>query len=646
MNGLRSALSRILGSFRRARVERELNEELTHHLKLLEADFRRRGMTPEEARAAARRQFGNIEQVKQDQRDARRLSFVETLVQDARYAARTLRRNQGLAAVIIATLGLGIGANTTIFSQVHAVFFKRLPVDGARNLRILYWAPPDRTPGAYNGGRVSYPAYREVAENASGFSDVACWSGAFSNLGAQSRIETHVVSGNYFRTLGATPHLGRAITPQDERGNASVAVLSYAAWQREFGSDPGAIGREIRVNGKPVTVVGVMPPGFFGMNPGQRADLYLPPGLYGTVRFQAGTATPRDLEDPDDWGPGGACEVVARLVPGTSEEAARAEAEVLIQRMYPADPGPEAAEAPRLALVDASRGLAGLRETSVGPLLISGAATGLVLLLVCVNVAGLLLSRASVRSREIGTRLVLGATRRRLVRQLFTESLMLSLIGSVVGLILVAPLNRLFPGPLAVRVSAGVYLGKVAPGIDWSALVFSFLISVVAAMIFGLVPAFAASRRNPISMITPGLSPGGPLRGGAALGKAFIGLQAALAMVVMVAAGLFIQTLGNLSRLPAGFERPETLAFFSVRLGPSGYSGAQGIEFVDTAMRRLEAVPGVASVSGSSGTSAAAICPSVSQAGEEGAIRASLRAPSLPASSRRSGSRCCPGVNS
>jgi hypothetical protein len=267
-----------------------------------------------------------------------------TLATDIRSAWRRLTRAAGFTAAAAIVLAVGIGASTAMFAQVDAIYFQPLPVTAPQQLRSLSWTTRPQVPRRYSAvGRFSYPAYLLVRDHARSFADVACWSGAYVNVPALGRLEAQVVSGNYFRTLGAAPMLGRAILPDDERAGAFVAVMSDALWRRGFAADPAVLGRTVRVNNAPVTIVGVMSPSFYGVNPNRAADMFLSLPMYSLARFEV--TAPRRLDDDRDWS---ACELVARLRPGVSDAAARTEVVAVLRDagMAPA-PGAGASAADR-----------------------------------------------------------------------------------------------------------------------------------------------------------------------------------------------------------------------------------------------------------------------------------------------------------
>jgi predicted permease len=532
------------------------------------------------------------------------LSWIERLRQDLRFAARLTVKAPAFSAVAILTLATGVGASTTIFSQIDAVFWRPLPVSRAQELRALVWSsrkpsfanvnviagPPLAIGRTY--GSVSYSAYRSMRDGASSFSNLACWV----DLGATRPIvmrdagfgSVQFVSGNYFATLGVSAALGRTLTADDDTPGAAVAVVSDAFWQRAFGRDPGVIGKTIDLNGKPFAIVGVTPPSFFGLDPSTAPDLLLP---INAIQMAAATTNP--LQNPEIWN---VCRVVGRLRAGVSDVQARADAEQWLHDAIRAHPPRTEYEMPRLWLVDAGHGLDTLRDALSTPLLILMAVVLGILLIACANIAGLFIVRGVTRQREIATRLALGASRPRLIRQLLTESLLLSVAGGAVGVLAAYVLGQYSPVFMSrfIPTLYGTHrhIGAVvAP--DARVLLFSVAITIATGLVFGSLPALRSTRVDLMSAIKQPASPGA--KGSRVpADKAMVALQAALSLMLIIGAGLFLRTIANLRSAPLGYE-PNGLLYVNVEPRTGGIASERRADFFEQAVARLARTPGVVS---------------------------------------------------
>lgn len=559
MRPLRVLASRLLAIMTGRRRDADLTAEIQAHLDALTDDFVRQGLSLVSARAAARRAFGGVEQVKERYRDQRGSAFVDAVIHDVRYAVRGLRRNPGFTIVAVLTLALGIGANTAIFTLVNALLLKPLPVTDPGRLAVFTVVSPS---GSLEDS-FSYPFYEQVRDTAHTFSGLAA-SGGIGNLRvaaigsvASAEIEMVVgerVTGNFFSVLDVDALLGRTFTSADDgRGSAGpVVVLSHAFWKRRFDSDPSVVGRHVTVNELPFTVVGVMPPGFFGFEVGRRAQAEV------EVIFQ------RDLT-----------------------ERARTRAERLGSAFTPSDR--RAFLSRSISLQSGRTGHTRLRYEFLRPLAILMTVVGIVLLIGCANLGNLLLARASARQKEIAVRLALGAGRGRLVRQLLTESLVLATAGAALGL-LVAQGGAQFlltyfpPQRLAIDLTPDVRVFG-----------FTAAVAMSTAFLFGLTPAIRATRLT----LTSGLKGAAPTSGGerstVALNKLLVIGQVALSVFLLIAAGLFIRTLVNLQRLDVGFDRANVL-IFSLDV-PIRYNAAESTAIYERVRDRLQQLPGVRTTS-------------------------------------------------
>jgi predicted permease len=597
---------RLRSLFRRSRVEQELDEELQSHVERQTRANVESGMTPAQARRAALLAMGGVEQRKEECRDARGVRFVEELVADLRYAVRSLRHTPALATVVIVSLALGIGANSAIFSVLDSVMLALLPVREPERLVLLTWSAPD-WPRAYvqdlegssyttddSPALTSYSFSTSVSRELAARSSVLNTLFGFAandehvNVGLSGRAEdalVQAVSGGYFEGFGVAAALGRTIVPSDDSASAPpVAVASFRFWQDKMGSDPEAVGATVVVNGTPVTLAGVAPPEFFGFEPGNPPDLWIPLSVY---RAQWQTLNPDEpLDSPHVWWTG----LVGRLKPGMTRAQAQVELASIFQRSLTADTKESSGSpVPRLHVVEAKQGLDQLQRRFSTSLWLLMAMVGLLLLIACANVAGLLLARATSRQKEIATRLSLGAPRLRLVRQLLTESVLLSLLGGAAGL-------------LVARWAASVLVGFFASSrnrvlvdvhFDWNVLLFTTVVSVACGILFGLAPALRVTRTS----VVPALK--GSQRSGSASfrsGKALVAVQVGLGLVLLVSCGLMLRTLQRLQTVDVGFPR-ERLLVFRVKPGLNGYAGERLAGYYEELQRRIAAIPGVQSVS-------------------------------------------------
>jgi len=510
---------------------------------------------------------------------------VEQLWTDVRYAARLLTRSPGFTAVAVLSLALGIGANTTIFSLLNAFLLQPLPGREPARLATVYTSDYSRP----LDGASSYPDYLDFRTGSRAFEGLAAYGMKpllFTESGESQRILAQLVSGNLFDVLGLRAAYGRTILPAEESvGQHPVVVLSDAFWRSRFAADPAVVGRSVALNGKPYTVVGVGPAGFTGLIRGIGADVFVPlamdPSLTGHALDSRGS---RDLL------------LVGRLRQGARVEEARAELAVVARRIHASEPEQwtNRLGQPRTVNVlpeDASRLLPVARGPIAAFLGVLFVAVGLVLLIACTNLASLLLARANVRRREIAVRIALGAGRGRLVRQLLTESLLLSVLAGVLGTALAAAALQLivaFQPPLPFTLALGLDL-------DRRVLLFALLVSLATGVGFGLLPALRASATGPIESLR---ARGGeaPRRRAFALRDALVVAQVAGSLVLLVGAGLFLKSLSRAQAIDPGFD-PERALVFSLDLQAQGYDDARGAAFYRSLQERLAATPGVTAVS-------------------------------------------------
>jgi len=600
---------RLRSLFRGTLVDRELDEELQYHLERQIEEHIARGMTPARARREALIAMGGVDQRKEECRDMRKTRVIEDFFRDLRYAARTLRRNPGFALVIVLSLALGIGANTAMFSAIDAVMLRLLPVRQPERLVMLTWThngvPKEfaHTIEGPHGFVLPFVAYETVRDQNDLFDGTFAFAGntPSANVGLRGRADwagVKGVSGNYFDVLGVAPLYGRLLRPADDRESAApVAVASHRFWSSKLGADPTLVGNDVMVNGVPVTIVGVTPPGFFGVDPASDAGLFMPLHEYAAMLIAGGNAGEMPFtRDPQTWW----IFVAGRLKPGVTAAQAGVRVNLLVERSLRAAGGAQAqtAPTPRVTTIPAGRGLDRLRTRYATALLLLMGMVGLVLLIACANVAGLLLARASARQREIAVRLSLGAGPFRLVRQFLTESLLLALLGGAAGLVCAVWIDSALVALLTTPDSPL----PVTPRLDARVLMFTAAISIATGFAFGLAPAIRATRTDvrPIARITSR--------------KLLVSAQVSACLLLLMSAGLLQRTLLKLQRVDIGFDRQQ-LVLFSVRPGLNGYKDARLVGYYDELQRRLNTIPSVRSatlsqrpaVGGGSGSSSATI---------------------------------------
>jgi predicted permease len=594
--------------WRRNRMLKELEEDIREHIERETQDNIERGMTPEEARHAAMRKFGNVTRVKEDVREAWGFVWLEQLLQDLRYGARMLRRSPGFTAVAVITLALGIGANTAIFSFVDAVLLRALPVAQQEQLVVFQWtahAKPKFIGRSDYGDcamecSLSGPFYETVRAQAKSFSGVAGFAGPLemdlSGNGAASIAQGEYVSGDYFSTLGVKMMLGRPLGREDDSRSATPAiVLSYSYWQRAFGGDRSAIGRMVRLNNTEVVIAGVAEAQFKSLTPGKTQDFFLPFALSDRVKSEWWGNNDRYSDPATFW-----VLIVGRLKAGVSIAQAQEEASALFRNemVHGAKPFLKEADEPAIRLAPAAQGLNGETRLIAPMLYVITAAVGLVLLIACANVAGLMLARAAKRQKEMAVRSALGAGRRRIVRQLLTESVLLSMLGGALGALVAVW------GVRAISSGFGEGFPYVV-GLDWRVLAFTIGVTLATGILFGLAPARSGARAE----LTAGLKEnelyvgrkGTRLARRLRLGDALVMAQVGLSVVVLTGAGLLVRTLHNLHELNPGFDT-RSILLFGINPIIAGYKDEQSAQLYSDLRERFAALPGVVSASYSENT--------------------------------------------
>jgi predicted permease len=569
------------GAWRRRALD-GLDEEIRAHLEQEVEVNVARGLSVEEARRQARIAFGNLALVREDSRAAWRWSWQEHLRQDVRYALRTLRKSSGFAAVAVLTLALGIGANTAIFTLIDALLLRALPVPSPGALLQVSMTPGDARESQLSES-LSYPAVRVLADQRDIFAGVGGFSTFTFDAGRSDNMrktDGAFVTGAFFEAMGVVPAAGRLLTREDDEVSAPLAaVITDRYWERAFARDPRIIGQPYRVNGRAVSIVGVTPPGFTGAHVGWVADITLAVSAVAQVRPELVTL----LGPGNIW-----LRVLARPRAGVSLAQAAEALKLRWPELSQAAIAPTFTAERRAGITNArftlrpgSTGWTNLRDLFRQPLYVLMTLVGLVMLIACANVAGLLLARGTARRKEIAIRLALGAGRGRLVQQLFTESLMLSLGGAVLGMYVAGFLSRylvdlLATGPLKLTFDLTV---------TWHILAFMAALSLATSVLFGLAPAWQATARKPVDALKA--VSGIPLRG--RLLPFVVTAQVALCLVLLVGAGLFVQTLQNLQSLKTGFEHQGVLLV--------DVAGQRPLSFYKDALDVVRTVPGVMSAS-------------------------------------------------
>ena len=585
--------------FHKAQREQELTEEIGAYLEMLVEQKTKEGLAPAEARRAALIELGGGEQVKEKVREARAGHQLETLWLDLRYALRTLRRNPGFAVVAVLTLALGIGANTAIFSLIDAVLLKMLPVNSPERLALLKHGDSHDA-----GTQFAYRQYKQLRDRNQVFSGLLAYYPLRLTVSVDGQPEPAVagqlVSGNYYSVLGVNAALGRTILPDDDRapGASPVCVISYNYWRRRFAGAPAIVGKTIHLGGSPFTIIGVTPPEFFGLEVGSSLDISVPLMMQQQVMPGVESYLEDNISTYFRF------TVMGRLRPGLTSREAQAGLSALYQQILADDFAVFASRygvskkevgsmlEQKLLLEPGGRGISELRRQFSRPLLVLMIVVALVLLIACANVAGLLLARAVARRREISIRLALGVGRLRLVRQLLTESVLLSSLGGLLGLLFAAWGTRVLLPSLSQ--------GEIPPYLNLSpdirALCFTVAVSVLTGALFGLLPAFLATRVDLNSALKndrSGLSPSPGARGvSMTFGQAYVISQVALSLLLLVGAGLFVRSLQNLQRVDAGFVRENALVMKLEPIGSNEKRPQLAARYSDL-LRRVEAIPGV-----------------------------------------------------
>ncbi|MGH9432373.1 MAG: ADOP family duplicated permease [Terriglobia bacterium] len=616
MSVISSVRTFIQAWFRRQRMEHEMEEELRSHLESRADDLERQGLSRAEAERRARVEFGGYQRYREECREAFGARFVAEFLADLRYGVRQLHRNPGFTAVAIITLALGIGANTAIFSLIDAVMLRSMPVRDPAQLVLFRWTahhspringyssfgdcPGGNARTNPTGCSFPIPVFKKIQSETKAFSSVAALAGPaeldLTGNGPARMASGEVVSGGYFSMLGVSAVVGRTIGPDDDLPNAApVAVLSYAFWQSAYGGQKSVVGRTMTLNNVPFAIVGVAAPGFTHLSPGKTQDFWLPIATLPRLGIDWG----RNIKDLSNWW----LVILGRLKPGVSAGQAQAAASLLFrdEMLNGAKPLSKPQDDPAITLVPAQEGLTGQRVEFSTPLYVLMCAVGLILLIACANVGGLLLARATTRTKEMAVRLAMGAPRARILRQLLTESVMLSVAGGALGIIFAYWGVHVITALISSN-ARDPFPFVVAP--DWRILVFTISVSLLTGILFGLAPAFRSTRVDlaPALKESASMAPGGGTlpRRKLHLGNALVIAQVGLSVVVLIGAGLLVRTLANLRSINPGFDTRNIL-LFGIDPTLAGYKDLQIQNLYRNLQGRLAALPGVISASYSSG---------------------------------------------
>jgi predicted permease len=583
---------------RRERMMKDLERDIRNHIETEMQDNIARGMSPEDARYAALRKFGNVTRVKEETRNVWSFVWLEEMLRDLRFAMRVLRKSPGFTAAAVLTLALGIGANTAIFSFIEAVILKSLPVHNPKEL--VLFGPGDASGNSDefpddDMNLFSYSIYRTMQQKCGVFSGVAAIAsfshdehGLVGQGGAMEPVHVRLVSGTYFNVLGVNPAEGRLLTDADDQvlGGLPIAVASYGWWTRRFGRDPSAVGKTIQIGDTSYTIVGVAQAGFQGTTVGDSPDVWIPLQMAEAI-----SRGPHKLNDRMyRW-----LDIVARLQPGTTMTKAQANVNVVLKELL-TDYAGTAPPASRLedirkahvTLGSAATGISFLREQFSKPLWMLMGIVGFVLLIACANIANLLLARSTMRRREMAMRMALGAGRSRLFRQLVTEGLLLAVLGGAAGVLFAVWACNF----LLRMLSSGPELIPIDLTPDMMVLVFAFAVMVITSLLFSALPAWQATSVDPNLGLDEGRS-AVSYHTRSALGKVLIAGQVALSLVLLIGTALFVHSLIDLTKVNTGFN-PQHMLEIWLDPAATGYtSDARLTALYHQVEQNVDATPGV-----------------------------------------------------
>ena len=597
MDWIRVLLNRATAHFTKNKLDRDLDDELRSHIELAVEENRKRGMSADTARTAALKEFGGMTQTKETYREQRGLPFFEVLARDLRFGARQLLKSPGFTLTVIATVALGIGANTAIFTLVHAVLLRSLPVSkpaeiyrvGA-NDKCCTWEGTEGDWSLY-----SYPLYEYLRNHTPAFEELAAFSTFNTSLSIRrsgstapgSPVTGEFVSGNYFSMFGLQPYSGRLLNAADDAANAApAAVMSYRVWREEYGSDPAMAGSTVMVNGLPFTIAGIAPPGFFGDRlTNDPPDIWIPLHQEPVIHAQDALLHLSNTH----W-----LYTIGRGRQGFVPAQVQAQMTLEIQQWLRGEKGLSVSDQAQISeqkvrLSPGGAGISALRDHYSKGLYLLSAISVLVLLIACANLANLLLVREAARRRQTLIQVALGASRKRVLRSVLTESILLSTIGGIAGLLLAYAGTR----ALLLLAFGDTKNLPIASAPSLPVIGFAFAISLVTGIFFGIIPAWMTSRADPADALR---GTHRATRDRASLPQAsLIVAQASLSFILLTLAGLLTQTLNNLERVPLGFEADGRVI---VHIDPqlAGYKPAQLPALYQELEDRLSQIPGVRAV--------------------------------------------------
>src|SRR5882672_1362681 len=572
-------MRQLVNWFRRKKLESDLDRELHFHLDQRISDLERSGLPTEKARRQALLELGGIAQIQEEARDIWLNRWLRDFVYDLRFSARSFLRNPSFTATAVLSLALGIGATTALYSLIDQIALRALPIDHPERLVLFNWNGEQLAETLGTDNLMSYPICRDLQQQKEFFDGVFCRAATTISVSASGEPRltgAELVSGTYFSVLGVSPALGRLLTIDDDQapGSSPVVVLSYDFWKNQFGSAQDIVGRKVLVNQYPMTVVGVAAPAFRGIDVGEVPSLWIP----AVMSAQAIPGFNTMLDRRTRW-----VQILGRL----KQNVSLAQAQTGLQPWFKAMLDEDARRtnvsranaeqrrrflASTLALTPAPQGHSVLRHDFSRTLWVLFVATVVLLALACLNVAGLFLARGSARHREVSTRLALGASRGRIGRQLLADSVLLAFTGGLLGVV---------TAPVAVRALIAFLPRNTAAtdlqaNVDTRLLLFAFLVSLATGFLAGCVPALQAGRKSLVSSLR---ERAGTALGGLSLRRAIVTAQIAFTLILVVAAGLFIQTLSGLLARGPGFDT-SSLISFGIKPDLNGYSPAEANQLI------------------------------------------------------------------
>ena len=605
MRLLKRLFARLRNLASRQSDDQRFLEEMEEHVSRQTEENLRSGMAPAEARRQAVLKFGAVEAIREQYHAEKSLPFVESIVQDVRYSLRILCKSWGFTSMAAISLALAIGANTTIFSVMKRLLLDRLEVPHAEQLRLLHWHGDKHTAVSNMWGitdnvaegiaaaSFSYPAFEQLRRDNHVLEDLF----AFKNVGKMNAtidgnaqiLQGELVSGNFFDQLQVQPQLGRPILPEDDRiGAPTVALISAELWQRAFGSSPAVVGRTIKVNMAPVTIIGVAPSGFTGAKSVQSSpDLFLPLSSQPLVEPRGKNGSLLGASSPQIWW----LNIMGRARDGVADISAQAALDTSLSAVVRSTLRLDAnTTIPRLDVLDGSRGLFRSKQMFAKPLEVLMAVVALVLLLACSNIASLLFARSMARQREVALRLALGAGRARVLRGVLTESFLLSTLGGALGVALAFAGCRALPALLANPWETSQFTMPL----DWTVLAFTASVTLLSGLLFGTVPAWIATRSEGGACLKA-TGPGSTRRRKGLSGRMIVTFQIMLSTLLVAGALLFVGTLLQLAHVNPGF-RTDHLVLFAIQQPELRYPAPKDLQLHRQIEERLRALPGVQSV--------------------------------------------------